>query len=83
MKALCIVILILVIVVALFLVGIHIKPRPFPPFPRSAKSILKTIPLPDGLPKPVERFYQLIYGENIPVIAQQLSVVVYTFVLWV
>ncbi|HHT09122.1 MAG TPA: hypothetical protein PK171_05875 [Atribacter sp.] len=68
MKALCIVILILVIVVALFLVGIHIKPRPFPPFPRSAKSILKTIPLPDGLPKPVERFYQLIYGENIPVI---------------
>lgn len=50
MKALCIVILILVIVVALFLVGIHIKPRPFPPFPRSAKSILKTIPLPDGLP---------------------------------
>jgi hypothetical protein len=68
MKALCTVILILVILVALFLVGIHVKPRPFPPFPRSATSILNTIPLPDGLPEPVERFYQLIYGENIPVI---------------
>ena len=29
---------------------------------------LKTIPLPNGLPAPVERFYRQIYGENVPVI---------------
>lgn len=68
MKALCIIILILIILVALFIVGIQIKPRPFPPYPRSIKSVFNTIPFPDGLPKPVERFYKLVYGENIPVI---------------
>lgn len=32
------------------------------------QSELKTIPLPKGLPAPVERFYRKLYGENVPVI---------------
>jgi len=29
---------------------------------------VKTIPLPEGLPAPVERYYRTVYGEQIPVI---------------
>lgn len=47
--------------------GLHIKPRPFPPYSKPTARF-ETIPLPDGLPKPVERFYRKIYGDQIPVI---------------
>lgn len=47
--------------------GLQIKPAPFQPFEPPAKP-LKTIPLPSGLPAPVERFYRLTYGDSIPVI---------------
>ena len=47
--------------------GLHVQPPPFPAIPpRSAA--LDTIPLPTGLPAPVERFYRQTYGERIPVI---------------
>lgn len=48
-------------------VGLQIKPTPFPPFPQSTPA-LETVPLPTGLPAPVERFYRQMYGESIPVI---------------
>ena len=47
--------------------GLRVKPRAFS-MPGLAKSELKTIPLPAGLPAPVERFYRTVYGEQIPVI---------------
>ncbi len=47
--------------------GLQVKPNPFPPYPEDTPS-LKTVPLPAGLPAPVERFYQMVYGEEIPVI---------------
>jgi hypothetical protein len=47
--------------------GLQIRPTPFSPYPEGTPP-LKTIPLPDGLPAPVERFYRTIYGEEIPVI---------------
>jgi hypothetical protein len=47
--------------------GLHIQPAPFPAVPRPAAPP-KTVPLPAGLPAPVERFYRQTYGENIPVI---------------
>jgi hypothetical protein len=47
--------------------GLQIKPAPFPAFPQQQPK-LETVPLPQGLPAPVERFYRKIYGENIPVI---------------
>jgi len=65
-----ILIIILGILAALFLIGwlgLQIKPKPFSAYPEKAPA-LKTIPLPAGLPVPVERFYQTIYGAAIPVI---------------
>ena len=47
--------------------GLQIQPRPFPPVPGQTQA-LKTVPLPAGLPAPVERFYKMVYGEEIPVI---------------
>ena len=48
-------------------VGLQIKPRPFASYPASA-SELETVPLPEGLPAPVARFYRTLYGEQVPVI---------------
>ena len=47
--------------------GLQIKPRPFSPYPEKTPG-LKTVPLPAGLPAPVERFYKTVYGTEIPVI---------------
>lgn len=64
------ILIILCIVAALFILGwlgFHIKPRSFSPYPENTPE-LKTVPLPAGLPAPVERFYQTVYGDKIPVI---------------
>ncbi|MGE5641417.1 MAG: DUF6544 family protein [Byssovorax cruenta] len=47
--------------------GFQFKPKSFAPFPGTI-SALTTVPLPDGLPAPVERFYKTAYGDEIPVI---------------
>ena len=47
--------------------GLKVKPRPFDPYPVPT-SERETIPLPDGLPAPVDRFYRAVYGDRIPVI---------------
>lgn len=47
--------------------GFFIKPVPFPDYPVESGEI-KSIPLPEGLPAPVERYYRLVYGDRIPVI---------------
>lgn len=54
--------------------GLQIQPQSFslylentPPSPALTPP-LKTIPLPTGLPAPVERFYRTVYGEEVPVI---------------
>ena len=57
---------VVVLVIAGWL-GLQIKPAPFPAFPQPTGK-LETVPLPKGLPAPVERFYRKVYGENIPVI---------------
>ncbi len=53
--------------------GRKVQPRPFPPLPAElggTRNIadLPTMPLPTGLPAPVERFYRTLYGERVPVI---------------
>ena len=61
---------ILLIIVALPLIGwlgLQIKPKPFAAYAEESVE-LKTVPVPAGLPSPVERFYRTVYGENIPVI---------------
>ena len=58
---------IVIVVAMLGWLGLQIKPKPFPPFSQRTPA-LQTIPLPKGLPAPVERYYRLLYGENIPLI---------------
>lgn len=65
-----IVIIIVGVIVALFALswlGLQIQPASFATYPQKTGEI-KTIPLPKGLPAPVEKFYRKVYGENIPVI---------------
>ena len=47
--------------------GLQIQPKSFSPYPENTPE-LRTIPLPTGLPTPVERFYKTVYGDEIPVI---------------
>lgn len=65
-----VVIILVCVVIALLLLGwlgLQIKPNPFPSLSQQT-SVLKSVPLPEGLPAPVERFYRQMYGENVPVI---------------
>ena len=65
-----IVISIIIVVAGLFLLGwlgLQVSPKPFEAYPEQQPE-LEFIPLPDGLPAPVERFYQTVYGDEIPVI---------------
>lgn len=56
----------LVVLVALVLVGLRIKPKPFPAY-ASEQGDVTSVPVPDGLPAPVDRFYQTLYGDAVPV----------------
>ena len=64
------IILIVVAVLTLLLfgwLGLRVKPRPLPAFAGNSP-VLETVPLPEGLPAPVERFYRQLYGDRVPVI---------------
>jgi hypothetical protein len=67
MNVIIILVSILVVLILLGWLGLKIKPKPFPAFPQQTPA-LETIPLPGGLPAPVDRFYRQIYGERVPVI---------------
>jgi hypothetical protein len=47
--------------------GFKILPAPFPPFAGGSSS-LERVPLPAGLPEPVDRYYRTVYGDTVPVI---------------
>jgi len=47
--------------------GLRVKPSPFPPLGETG-SQPETVPLPDDLPAPVERFFRQLYGDHVPVI---------------
>ena len=67
MKILYIVLLVLAGLFFIGWLGLQIKPAPFPGY-KAQTPEFKTIPLPENLPAPVERYYRAVYGENIPVI---------------
>jgi hypothetical protein len=67
MKIILIIFCILAILFLLGWLGLQVKPRPFAPFPQESPE-LKTVPLPKGLPAPVERFYITVYDDQVPVI---------------
>ncbi len=65
-----VVIIVAGVVVALLLLGwlgLRIRPAPFAPFSGPA-SEPERVPLPEGLPAPVERFYMELYGDDVPLI---------------
>ena len=64
---LLIIALILAAVVLLYWASTLITPRSFAAYPDQSQP-LQTMPLPAGLPAPVERFYRALYGDQIPVI---------------
>jgi hypothetical protein len=68
MKILLIILCTLAILLFFGWLGFKIKPMPFSPYPENTP-ILKTMPIPAGLPAPVERFYEAVYGDEVPVIA--------------
>jgi len=47
--------------------GLQVQPAPFPAYSPDAASQIPTVPLPAGLPAPVERFYRTVYGDSVPV----------------
>lgn len=57
----------IVSLVILAWVGLKVKPKSLDPFPTPAGE-LKFIPLPGNLPEPVDRFYRVVYGNQLPVI---------------
>ena len=67
MKIVLIIVGVLALLVLVGWMGLQIKPNPFPAF-AGATPELETVPLPTGLPAPVERFYRTVYGERVPVI---------------
>lgn len=58
---------VLVALVVLVIIGLRIQPSPFPAYAAGAPSF-DTVPVPDGLPEPVERFYRTAFGDEVPVI---------------
>lgn len=67
MKPIAITACIIVTILLLGWLGLQTKPKPFTPYAERTPP-LKTVALPTGLPAPVERFYRVVYGEDIPVI---------------
>jgi hypothetical protein len=62
------------VVIAVFLalgflgwLGLQVRPKPFQSYPEQPQE-LSFVLLPDNLPAPVERFYKVVYGNQIPVI---------------
>ena len=58
---------IFVVLAILAWLGLKVQPKSFPPFSET-NNVVDTIPMPVGLPAPVDRFYQEVYGDDIPVI---------------
>ena len=67
MKILYILAAILATLIMLGWIGLNVQPKSFS-MPTLQKTDPKTVPPPSGLPAPVERFYQTVYGDQIPVI---------------
>lgn len=67
MKPILVVFSILILLFVIGWLGLRVKPKPFP-LAILPHAEIKTIPLPQNLPAPVERYYRTVYGEQIPVI---------------
>lgn len=66
MKVALIVVGAVVLVLVVVVVGIRVVPQPFEAYPGDAGAVSR-VPLPGALPDPVERFFRVLYGDEIPV----------------
>jgi hypothetical protein len=57
----------LVAVLLLGWIGLRVQPKSFPDYPGETPA-LRQVPIPTGLPAPVDRFYRAVYGDTVPVI---------------
>jgi hypothetical protein len=64
-KVIFTIVVVVIAALAVAWIGLQVKPRPFvvPPLPRAP---VRTIPIPPGLPAPVERYLHITYGDQIP-----------------
>lgn len=56
-----------VVVAGTVWLGLRFEPDPLAP-PDLEAGTVDTVPVPDGLPAPVARFYEMLYGDRIPVV---------------
>ena len=66
MKPLLIILSVFIALMIIFWLGLQINPKPFPAYVTTIQDV-NTVPIPDDLPAPVERFYRQLYGMAIPV----------------
>ena len=67
MKIIVTILSMVVVSAAVGWLGLQVKPQPFASYP-AQNAVLSTMPLPDGLPAPVARYYRQLYGEEVPLI---------------
>jgi hypothetical protein len=67
LKIILILVGIIVTILLLGWIGLQVQPKSFPPYAQSSPT-LRTVPIPAGLPAPVDRFYRTLYGDQVPVI---------------
>ena len=67
MKIIVTVLIVLIILLGIGWLGLRIKPKSFTSYPGQTP-VLQTVPIPAGLPAPVERYYRQLYGDEVPVI---------------
>ena len=48
--------------------GLQVKPAPFPDYAENTPAVIRRAPMPSDLPKPVERYLRITYGDRVPVI---------------
>jgi len=68
MNAIAIIVLVVVALGFVGWLGLQVKPAPFPAYAESTPATTRRVPLPAGLPKPVDRYLRLTYGDTVPVI---------------
>jgi hypothetical protein len=67
MKTITLIAIVLAALILIGWIGLQVRPKAFP-MKSLPKMDPKMVPLPIDLPKPVERFYRVVYGDQIPVI---------------
>lgn len=62
-----VVLVVVFVVLAVVWLGFQVTPRAFKPYPQESQASA-TVPLPAGLPEPVESYYRSAYGDSVPVV---------------